>query len=149
MQENTLWRMAVNMSLSIHEVSQKLGVSIGTVREWERKDKIIPFRTPGGHRRYKEDDVRKLMVRGVFELKDVVILIQIPRWRIRNELKETLQLSKGDTGIIINILGPQYDSVQDKMISPFLYRINWLICKDPLSIGRESSVESEDIMVEK
>lgn len=137
------------MKLSIHDVSEKLGVSISTVREWERRGKIVSVRTPGGHRRYEEEHIRKLMAKGRFELKSIVKLIQIPTWRVRGGYKETLQLSVGDIGEIVNIFGPQYDFQKDRAASHFLYGVNWLDCKDPLNKGKESSVEPEDIVLVK
>lgn len=38
--------------LSIGEASEMLGVSISTLRRWERAGKLIPERTAAGHRRY-------------------------------------------------------------------------------------------------
>ena len=49
------------MLLSIKAASEKLGISIGTLREWEREGLITPSRTPGKHRRYDEDELYKLI----------------------------------------------------------------------------------------
>jgi len=38
--------------VSIREAAQALGVSITTLRRWEREGKLVPEHTPGGHRRY-------------------------------------------------------------------------------------------------
>lgn len=48
------------MLLKISDVSERLGVTIESLREWERSGLIKPFRTPGGHRRYSEEDILKL-----------------------------------------------------------------------------------------
>ena len=45
--------------LSIKEASEFLGVSIDTLRRWERTGKITSFRTEGGHRRYEKKDLIK------------------------------------------------------------------------------------------
>jgi len=37
---------------SIGEASKALGVSITTLRRWEREGKLVPAHTSGGHRRY-------------------------------------------------------------------------------------------------
>ena len=42
---------------AIGEASEALGVSITTLRRWEREGKVIPERTAAGHRRY---DLAKL-----------------------------------------------------------------------------------------
>lgn len=40
-------------SIAIEEASAILGVSIGTLRRWEREGQFVSsFRTQGGHRRY-------------------------------------------------------------------------------------------------
>ena len=49
------------MLLSISEASDKLGITIGTLREWEREGLITPVRTPGKHRRYSEESLCKLI----------------------------------------------------------------------------------------
>lgn len=40
------------MKVSIGRAAKELGVSIDTLRRWERQGKIIAERTPSGHRRY-------------------------------------------------------------------------------------------------
>ena len=45
--------------LSIKEASEFLGVSIDTLRRWERAGKITSFRTEGGHRRYDKKELIK------------------------------------------------------------------------------------------
>jgi excisionase family DNA binding protein len=49
--------------LSIDAACKVLGVDQSTLRRWSDAGKIPVFRTPGGHRRYAEDDLRAL-VRG-------------------------------------------------------------------------------------
>jgi len=55
------------MLLSISEASDKLGITIGTLREWEREGKITPARTPGHHRRYDEASVCKVLGQEAYE----------------------------------------------------------------------------------
>lgn len=38
--------------LSISEAAKLKGVSVSTLRRWESEGKLIPERTPNGHRRY-------------------------------------------------------------------------------------------------
>ena len=41
------------MYLSIGQAAKMIGVSVSSLRRWERNGKIVPdFRTPGGHKRY-------------------------------------------------------------------------------------------------
>ena len=46
--------------LSVSEASEYLGVSISTMRRWEKEGKLIPHRTSGKHRRYERNDLIKL-----------------------------------------------------------------------------------------
>lgn len=47
--------------LSIDAACQMLGVDQSTLRRWSDSGKVPVFRTPGGHRRYNEDDLKALM----------------------------------------------------------------------------------------
>lgn len=47
-------------NLNIGRSSKYLGVSIDTLRRWEKKGKIMAYRSPGGHRYFKKDDLDKL-----------------------------------------------------------------------------------------
>lgn len=47
--------------LRIGEVSRRTGVSVPTLRAWERRYRLlVPARTDGGHRLYSEDDVARV-----------------------------------------------------------------------------------------
>ena len=46
--------------LPIGEAARLLGVSVGTVRRWEREGKITAQRTLGGQRRFVRDDIDKI-----------------------------------------------------------------------------------------
>jgi excisionase family DNA binding protein len=47
--------------LSIHDACLLLGVDPSTLRRWSDSGKVPVFRTPGGHRRYVEADLRRLI----------------------------------------------------------------------------------------
>jgi excisionase family DNA binding protein len=47
--------------LTIHEACAFLGVDQSTLRRWSDSGKVPVFRTPGGHRRYAEEDLRALV----------------------------------------------------------------------------------------
>ncbi len=48
------------MFVSIGEAALLIGVSISTLRRWEKEEKFLPsFRTCGGHRRYRLADLQK------------------------------------------------------------------------------------------
>ncbi len=46
--------------LTIGEASEYLGISIDTLRRWERRGRIEPLRSPGGHRYYNKTDLDNL-----------------------------------------------------------------------------------------
>ncbi|MBA2520616.1 MAG: helix-turn-helix domain-containing protein [Chloroflexia bacterium] len=50
--------------LSIHDACVLLGVDPSTLRRWSDSGKVPVFRTPGGHRRYVEADLRRLIGEG-------------------------------------------------------------------------------------
>jgi len=50
----------ITKRLSIGEASEYLGVSIDTLRRWEKKGRINPLRSPGGHRYYTQTDLDNL-----------------------------------------------------------------------------------------
>lgn len=47
--------------LTIEAACRLLGVDQSTLRRWSDSGKVPVVRTPGGHRRYREDDLRVLM----------------------------------------------------------------------------------------
>lgn len=46
--------------LTIGESSEYLRVSIDTLRRWEKKGRITPYRSPGGHRYYEKEELDTL-----------------------------------------------------------------------------------------
>ena len=47
--------------LRLKETAALLGVSLNTLRRWSDAGKIISYRSPGGHRRFKRSDVEDLL----------------------------------------------------------------------------------------
>jgi MerR family redox-sensitive transcriptional activator SoxR len=47
--------------LTIGEVAARFGVTVPTVRAWERAGKITAVRTPGNQRRFNRADVEALL----------------------------------------------------------------------------------------
>lgn len=47
--------------LSIGEVAKAFGVTVATVRNWDRDDRISSTRTPGGQRRFRRSEVEALL----------------------------------------------------------------------------------------
>ena len=49
-------------TMSIGEVARRTGVTVPTLRAWERRyGVLVPVRTAGGHRRYREEDMRRVL----------------------------------------------------------------------------------------
>ena len=44
---------------SISKAAEILGVSDETLRNWEKENKLLPVKTAGGHRRYKQSDINR------------------------------------------------------------------------------------------
>lgn len=47
--------------MRMKEVSEILGVSAETLREWGRKGYLVPVRTFGNQRRYFESDIKRFL----------------------------------------------------------------------------------------
>jgi len=47
--------------LPISEFARRCGVSIGTIRTWERAGKIAAVRTPGGQRRFAASELARAL----------------------------------------------------------------------------------------
>ncbi len=47
--------------VTISDAARYLGVSVDTLRRWERKRKLIPRRTVGGHRRYARSQLESIL----------------------------------------------------------------------------------------
>lgn len=45
------------LALTTSEVARRLGVSLGTVRRWADQGHLPSYRTPGGQRRFSDEDV--------------------------------------------------------------------------------------------
>ena len=50
------------MLLSLEEAAKVLGVSKSTMRRWEAEGRLKPERTPGGHRRYRSEELTHMAV---------------------------------------------------------------------------------------
>jgi excisionase family DNA binding protein len=72
--------------LSLQEASQMLGVHPSTLRQWADSGKIPTVRTPGGHRRFAESDVRALLEPEPLQPSGVQLLVQSALGRTRLEV---------------------------------------------------------------
>jgi DNA-binding transcriptional MerR regulator len=63
--------------LSIDEAATLLSISPQTLRNWEAEDIIVPARTEGGHRRYKEQDIIELRKKRMGNQEIIIPNIQV------------------------------------------------------------------------
>jgi excisionase family DNA binding protein len=54
-------RTRVERWLSLGDAASRLGVDEATLRHWADTGRVKTFRTPGGHRRFREEDLQALM----------------------------------------------------------------------------------------
>lgn len=54
----------------IADAARFLGVSQDTLRRWEKKDKLIPRRTVGGHRRYSRKQLERILKQPMITILD-------------------------------------------------------------------------------
>ena len=76
-----------NSMLSIKEASEFLGVSIDTLRRWERNGKITSIRTEGGHRRYEKKELIKFKKSDCYEHRITIAYCRVSS----SDQKEDLQ----------------------------------------------------------
>ncbi|WP_042315294.1 MerR family DNA-binding transcriptional regulator [Desulfofarcimen acetoxidans] len=60
--------------ISIGKAAKYLGVSINTLRVWEKKKILVPERTPTGHRRYKMSQVGSFEGKKYSRIQNTVFL---------------------------------------------------------------------------
>ena len=54
--------------LTLHEASERLDIHPATLRDWADRGRLRTYRTPGGHRRFAEEDVNALAAKSAPEL---------------------------------------------------------------------------------
>jgi len=65
-----------DLLISLREASKLMGVSVDTLRNWDKNNKLKPIRTVGNHRRYKRKDIIKMLDSNYGELKGKTNLIK-------------------------------------------------------------------------
>ncbi|WP_242652567.1 MerR family DNA-binding transcriptional regulator [Desulfofarcimen acetoxidans] len=60
--------------ISIGKAAKYLGISINTLRVWEKKKILVPERTPTGHRRYKISQVESFEGKKYIRIQNTVFL---------------------------------------------------------------------------
>lgn len=77
--------------LTLKEASEFLGVHFTTLRGWADRGEIPVFRTPGGHRRFSHDDLRRFLAERAQTLpaSNGSALVEVAVGRVRAELQRT------------------------------------------------------------
>lgn len=57
--------MYMNRLISINEASRQLGVSISTLRRWDKSGLLVAQKTPNGHRRYDLSKINPNLLHGI------------------------------------------------------------------------------------
>jgi excisionase family DNA binding protein len=83
-QRNTEW-------LTMKEASGFLGIHVSTLRAWADRGEVKVFRTPGGHRRFSVEDLRRFLeVRGhPSNVESTTAVMESALVRVRQELERT------------------------------------------------------------
>lgn len=69
----------------MQKVKEIYGISRRTLINWEKKGLITPLRTPKGRRRYKKEDIEKLL--GMIEEKQKPTVVLYARVSIKNQIR--------------------------------------------------------------
>jgi len=137
-----------------HEVAQMLQVDKSTVKRWTDEGKILCFRTPGGHRKFRSDDVYNFMstfhygvsstqvvpqmttddaiVKRIVEENEFNVLVSVCfNAAIKGKKNEALSLF-----VEIHRAGLEIHSIFDNVLRPALKKIN-----DTFSLNKISAIE--------
>jgi excisionase family DNA binding protein len=75
--------------MSLKQASEFLGVHYTTLRSWADQGQVRVFRTPGGHRRFSTDDLRRFLEEraGQANLPDANEVMETALVRVRQEIE--------------------------------------------------------------
>ena len=75
--------------MSIRKAAEYLDVTEDCLRKWEKGGKITPLKTAGGHRRYKREDLERLVgIESDEEVKKYVV-------QLTQEFRQTSRSRRG------------------------------------------------------
>ena len=103
--------MIITMKVPIGKIAKEVGVTVDTLRNWDKAGKIVSERTKGGHRRYDLEAVLSYANRNKELEKVTAIYVRVPTPSRKNDLemqKQVLQLycaSKGWKYKIVEDIG--------------------------------------------
>jgi len=122
---------------NIREFAKLLGITPETLRVWERKGKIKPFRTKGRHRRYDDEMLREILFKSKPQVqKKTVLYARVSSTGQSDDLKrqinqlETFALSRGycyeiyqDIGSGLNFNRKEFNRLVMEILSGKVQRV--------------------------
>ncbi len=95
-------REIITPGIGIGDVSKICGIPEYTIRYWERefKNELAPSRTPGKQRRYRDEDIKKLL-----QIKKLL-------WTDKFSIKGAKRILKGNT-IIADMINEKNTTITD------------------------------------
>ena len=96
--------------MKIGEAAKALGVSISTLRRWQKKGKLEPVLTPGGHRRY---DMSKLLPQE-FHAAETSACKTIAYARSSHDQKDDLERQQKDLELYCAKNGWTFERIVDR-----------------------------------
>ena len=83
--------------LTLGQASEVLGIHYTTLRTWADSGAIAVFRTPGGHRRFSAEDLRRFLEQRVeqTEIMDSGALVDAAVGRVRDQMRQSPDQTHG------------------------------------------------------
>lgn len=85
--------MQMNRLISINEASKLLGVSISTLRRWDKRGALVAERTPSGHRKYDISKINPNLLHGVESInRKTVAYARVSSHDQKDDLERQIQV---------------------------------------------------------
>ena len=81
------------MLLNAQKVKELYGIHRNTLLKWEKEGLLKPVKTPGGRRRYKKEDIEKLLGlnEDIFEIPKVILYARVSTKKQEEYLKNQIK----------------------------------------------------------
>jgi len=103
----------MNHTLSSKQVAELLGVNESSVKRWADSGMLSCYKTPGGHRKFKKNDILIFSSKYSYELKKNIHLRQEPA----NMQKQSLDFEKIKKLLLIKLLKGSDDEITEYLYS--------------------------------
>lgn len=146
----------MNHTLSSKQVAELLGVNESSVKRWADSGMLSCYKTPGGHRKFKKNDLLIFSSKYSYELKKNIHLSQEPA----NMQKQSLDFEKIKKLLLIKLLKGSDDEIMDYLYSLHISGLSVTDLYDNVISGtmkrigemwmmKEISIEDEHISTSK